>query len=177
MACDSAQRAGAGQREQLGTQLGIPPLWGEVALRGAAAGRVVRLLADVTPPYAATEVASQAGVNLSCTSRLLIMLDREVLVRRAPRGRVEHVEWAALLRRRAESYQVFTTNTARGFIATRCPRHTAAPCGADERPLPRTHRVLRERDRPGPRRSTEPAGHLRRPRLRHGVRAGSPPHR
>lgn len=94
-----------------------PPARGEVTLRGAAAGRVVRLLTDVRPPYTATEIASRAGVSLPYTSRLLTMLDREALIRRGPRGRVEHVEWADLLRRRAESYQVFSTNTAHSFIA------------------------------------------------------------
>jgi hypothetical protein len=90
---------------------------GEVTLRGMKAGRVVRLLADVAPPYTPTDVSSRAGVSLPYASRLLTMLDREALVSRGPRGRVEHVEWADLLRRRAEDYDVFTTNRAHRFIA------------------------------------------------------------
>lgn len=53
----------------------------------------------------------------SYVSRLLSMLDREALVERGERGLVVGVDWQNLLRVRAESYQVFGTNEAHGFIS------------------------------------------------------------
>jgi hypothetical protein len=47
---------------------------------GAGAGRVVRFLVDVAPPYTASAVAEFAGVSVPYVSRLLSMLDREALV-------------------------------------------------------------------------------------------------
>lgn len=79
------------------------------SLRGASAGPVMRLLADVTPPYTATQVATTAGVSVPYMSRLLTALDREALVERGRRGVVDAVDWAGVLRRRAEDYQLFAT--------------------------------------------------------------------
>jgi len=121
-----------------------PPAHREVSLRGAAAGRLTRLLVDVTPPYtpsdvanglapseeAADVIAQHSGVSLPHVSRLLTQLDREALVDRGPRGRVTDVDWPALLRLRAESYDLFTTHTVHGYIAPQgartALRHLAA---------------------------------------------------
>jgi len=99
-----------------------PPRRGAVSLRGAAAGRVVRLLVDVVPPFTATAVAEKSGVSLPYVSRLLTMLDREALINRGRQGLVVGVDWAELLRRRAETYQVFGTNTAHGFVSSQGAR-------------------------------------------------------
>jgi len=90
---------------------------GQILLRGAGAGRVVRLLVDVRPPYTATAIAGAAGVGVPYVSRLLATLDREALVQRGARGLVVDVDWVNLLRRRAETYDVFRTNQATGFVA------------------------------------------------------------
>lgn len=90
---------------------------GQILLRGAGAGRVVRLLVDVRPPYTATAIAGAAGVGIPYVSRLLATLDREALVQRGARGLVVDVDWVNLLRRRAETYDVFRTNQATGFVA------------------------------------------------------------
>jgi hypothetical protein len=87
------------------------------SLRGAVAGRVVRLLADVRPPYTATAIAGASGASIAQVSRLLAALDREALVERGPRGLVIDVSWGELLRRRAESYRLFRANAARGYIS------------------------------------------------------------
>ncbi len=97
---------------------------GQVRLRGAKAGRLIRLLADVRPPYGVGELAKAAGLAPGYVSRLLDALYREALVERSPRGPVESVDIAGLLRRWATSYEVFKSNPARaGFIA---------PSGLDE---------------------------------------------
>ncbi|HUY62043.1 MAG TPA: helix-turn-helix domain-containing protein [Candidatus Dormibacteraeota bacterium] len=86
-------------------------------LRGPRAGRVLRLLADVVPPYGVGELARAAGVSLAYTSRLLEGLDAEALLTRGRRGRVEAVDWAGLLRRWAEAYALLRTHTGVGAIA------------------------------------------------------------
>src|SRR5207244_1062045 len=87
------------------------------ALRGPKAGRVVRLLADVAPPYGVLELAAAANVTPGYMSRLVDMLDREALLDRARRGAVTAVDWAGLLRRRADSYSVLETNAASRYVS------------------------------------------------------------
>jgi DNA-binding transcriptional ArsR family regulator len=99
-----------------------PPRREGTSLRGVAAGRVVRLLADVKPPYTATAIARASGVSIAQVSRLLTALDREALVERGSRGRVDGADWAGLLRRRAEHYQLFRSNRCQGYVSSRGPR-------------------------------------------------------
>ncbi|MGQ0668291.1 MAG: hypothetical protein ACT4PO_01220 [Actinomycetota bacterium] len=96
-----------------------PATRGQVGLRGAKAARIVRLLIDVRPPYGVREIAEASGVVVSWVSKLLDSLDREALVERSGRGRVESVDVPRLLRRWAEAYDVFKTNEARTFLAPR----------------------------------------------------------
>ncbi len=88
-----------------------------VTVRGTVAGRVVRLLVDVRPPYTASAIARTSGVSVPYVSRLLMTLDREALVERARRGLVVDVDWPNLLRHRAEAYQLYGTNTAHGYLS------------------------------------------------------------
>lgn len=91
---------------------------GRAQLRGAKAARLIRLLIDVRPPYGLQEIAEATSLAPGYVSRLLDTLYREALIERAPRGPVESVDIAALLRRWAGSYDVFGTNDAQGFIAS-----------------------------------------------------------
>jgi len=99
-----------------------PPRRGSVSVRGTIAGRVVRLLADVQPPYTASGIGAAAGVSVPYVSRLLGALDREALIRRGPRSLVVDVDWVDLLRRRAETYRLFDTNGAHGYLSGTGPR-------------------------------------------------------
>jgi len=94
-----------------------PAARGQTRVRGAKAGRLVRLLADVRPPYGVRDIAAAAGLNPGYVSRLLDALDREALIDRDPRGPVRSVDVSALLRRWAQSYDVFKTNNATAFLA------------------------------------------------------------
>jgi hypothetical protein len=85
--------------------------------RGPKAARLVRLLADVRPPYGVREIASAAQLAPGYVSRLLDALDREVLVERSRKGEVESVDVPGLLRRWADSYDVIKSNEGRRFIA------------------------------------------------------------
>jgi hypothetical protein len=98
-----------------------PAARGQARLRGPKAGRLVRLLADVRPPYGVRDIAAAANLSPGYVSRLLEALDREALIDRDPRGPVQSVDLAALLRRWAESYDVFKANNATAFLAPAGP--------------------------------------------------------
>jgi hypothetical protein len=90
---------------------------GLARVRGPKAARLVRLLADVRPPYGVREIAAVTKLAPGYVSRLLDALDRDALIERPPRGPVEHVDVQGLLRSWADSYDVFRSNTAKTFVA------------------------------------------------------------
>jgi hypothetical protein len=89
------------------------------SLRGAKAARIVRALCDFPPPFPISNLAAQAGVDISYASRLVEWLSREALLDRRPRGPVQSVDRAALIRRWAQDYEVLTSNDARGYLDPR----------------------------------------------------------
>jgi hypothetical protein len=89
------------------------------SLRGAKAARIVRALCDFPPPLPISDLAAQAKVDISYASRLVEWLSREALVQRRPRGSVQSVDRAALIRRWAQDYEVLTSNDARGYLDPR----------------------------------------------------------
>jgi hypothetical protein len=86
-------------------------------VRGPKAGRLVRTLIDVCPPYGVRELADAAELAPGYVSRLLDALDRDALVDRSRKGEVVAVDYPALLRRWVETYDVLRSNEARRFIA------------------------------------------------------------
>jgi hypothetical protein len=94
-----------------------PAKRGIARLRGPKAGRLVRLLADVRPPYGVRQLAAVAGLAPGYVSRLLDALDREAIVERNDRGRIDAVDFVRLLRRYAETYDTFDTNQSTLFVA------------------------------------------------------------
>ncbi len=92
---------------------------GSVRLRGPKAARVLRLLVDVRPPAGVREIASSCSVAASYVSRLLDALDREALIERSGRGRVESVDVPRLLRRWAEVYDVLEPGRTATYVAPR----------------------------------------------------------
>jgi hypothetical protein len=78
-------------------------------LAGIAAGRLIRALVDYTPPYRATEIAAAAGISLPWTSQIVKQLEDQLLVRRDGRV-IVGVDWANLLRARAESFGLLRQN-------------------------------------------------------------------
>lgn len=86
-------------------------------LTGARAGRIIRFLAEVVPPYGVKEIEEAADISRGYVSRILDRLADEALIKRKPRGPVTHVDWMALLRVRGQSVDVFDINTARTFVA------------------------------------------------------------
>jgi DNA-binding transcriptional ArsR family regulator len=91
-------------------------------LRGPKAGRLVRALVDVRPPYGVRELAESIGLTAGYVSRLLDSLDRDALVDRSRKGEVAAVDYSSLLRRWVETYDVLKSNEARRFVAPEVPR-------------------------------------------------------
>jgi hypothetical protein len=89
----------------------------QVRLRGAKAGRLVRTLIDVQPPYGVRELATATGLNPGYVSRLLDALDKDALVDRSSRREVSGVDYVALLRRWTQTYELFKSNGVRRFVA------------------------------------------------------------
>jgi len=83
------------------------------SLRGPAAAAVVRALCDFKPPYGVRELAERASLSVASVSRIVSLLDAEALVTRTPRGSVQDVDWAGLLRRWARDYDLTTSNQSR----------------------------------------------------------------
>ncbi len=86
-------------------------------LSGVIAGKVIRFLVEVEPPYGVLDIEGATGISRGYVSRILDRLTDEALLKRAPRGPVESVDWPALLRARGESVDLFAANTMRAFLA------------------------------------------------------------
>jgi len=86
-------------------------------LRGGKAARLVRLLADVRPPYGVRELADAAAITAGHVSRVLESLDREALIERSTRGTVVSVDVPRLLRAWSESYDVLAPARTTGLLA------------------------------------------------------------
>lgn len=90
---------------------------GKARVRGPKAGRLVRFLLDVAPPYNVSQVAAATQLAPGYTSRLLDALDSEALIERERRGQVLSVDVSGLIRRWVEGYDVLKTNVTSTFVA------------------------------------------------------------
>lgn len=88
-------------------------------LRGAKAGLVVRALISSRAAIGVRELAQRANVDAGYVSRLLALLDREALIERSARGRVEHVDWPRLLRKWAEDAPLESRGAQRTLLEPR----------------------------------------------------------
>jgi hypothetical protein len=94
-----------------------PARRGPARVRGPKAGRLIRILTDVRPPYGVRELAAAADLAPGYVSRLLEALDRDALVERSPKGEVLSVDVRGLMRRWTETYEVFRSNKVHRFLA------------------------------------------------------------
>lgn len=90
---------------------------GKARVQGPKAGRLIRLLVDVRPPYGVRELAASADLANSYVSRVLDTLDDEALIERFGRGRVKSVDGQRLIQRWVETYDVFRSNKAQRYLA------------------------------------------------------------
>jgi len=89
------------------------------SLRGAAAGRVVRTLVELAPPFGVRALAEAAATPLATVSRVVSFLEAEALLTRGDKKQVVAVDWAALLSRWAKDYDVTRSNELRPFLEPR----------------------------------------------------------
>ena len=89
------------------------------SLSGPKAGRIVRALVDSKRLPGVRELAAATRVDAGYVSRVLGFLDSEALITRGKRGRLENVDWPALLRRWAREAPLNSRGDARSFLEPR----------------------------------------------------------
>lgn len=89
------------------------------SLKGAKAGRIVRALCDFFPPLGIRTLAEKAGTDAGYVSRTLVLLDREDLIKRMPRGPVTDVDWKGLIRRWAQDSSPFDSRRVGLYLEPR----------------------------------------------------------
>jgi hypothetical protein len=93
-------------------------------LRGGNAGRLIRTLIDVAPPYSVTDLSRLTELDGGNVSRLLDALDQYGVLNRGERGRVTFTEIDSILSLWAERYSVLKSNKASLFVAPSSARGT-----------------------------------------------------
>jgi hypothetical protein len=89
------------------------------SLRGAKAGRIVRTLIDRKESPGVREIAALTKIDAGYVSRVLSLLDTEALITRVGRGKIESVDWPALLRRWTRDAPLESRGTARTYLEPR----------------------------------------------------------
>lgn len=87
-------------------------------LRGRRAWALLRTLIEVTPPYGLTDLSEALGVDTGYVSRILKVLEGELLIERRPRGPVTSVDWEGVLRQMVSTYSVFDANGTSTWVAS-----------------------------------------------------------
>ena len=90
---------------------------GPARIQGPKSARLIRILADVQPPYGIRDLARAAGLTPGYTSRLIQALDDDALIERSRRGEILAVDVPRVLRRWTATYDVFRSNTTTWGLA------------------------------------------------------------
>lgn len=113
-----------------------PTPTGQLRLNGPKAGRLMRWLVDVRPPYGVRELAAATQLSPSYVSRVLEALDEEQLIERLPRNQtVAAVDIAGIVRRWTDNYSVLRSNEAARFVGPRGAAAAFAEIGTIKRPF------------------------------------------
>jgi len=107
----------------------------ERSLTGPRAARVILWICQLKPPVTSwllTQAAQGSKVSLAYVSRLIQLLEREDLVRRAPRGPIREVDRPGLVRRWAQDYDLLRSNRARLYLDPRGVKRTLEALGGKE---------------------------------------------
>jgi hypothetical protein len=89
------------------------------SLRGPKAGRIVRALIDRKEPPGVRELAALTKINAGYVSRVLELLDQQALVTRVGHGKLQSVDWPALLRRWAKEAPLETRGRVQTYLEPR----------------------------------------------------------
>lgn len=96
------------------------------SLRGPRAWALLRTIAEVAPPYGVSDLSQALSIDSGYVSRLLKVLEGELLIDRAPRGPVTGVDWEGVLRQIASTYSVFDSNETSTWVAAAGPEQLLA---------------------------------------------------
>lgn len=88
-------------------------------LKGEPAAKVVRALVDLPGPWRVRELADISRASVGSVYRVMQFLEEQELAERLPDRRFLVPDWAALLRRWSDDYQLLRTNTVTRWIAPR----------------------------------------------------------
>ena len=86
-------------------------------LRCPRAWALHRTLIEVPPPYGVRELAESLTVDAGYVSRVLKVLEGELLIERVPRGAVTSVDWEGVLRQLISTYSFFAANETSTWVA------------------------------------------------------------
>lgn len=86
-------------------------------LRGPRAWALLRTLVEVTPPYGVRNLSEGLSVDAGYVSRVLKVLEGELLIERKPRGPITSVDWEGVLRQITSSYSLFRSNETSTWVA------------------------------------------------------------
>jgi hypothetical protein len=89
------------------------------SLRGPKAGRIVRALVDSKRTLGVREIGAATGIDAGYVSRVLALLESEALITRVGRGKIERVDWPALLQRWAHDAPLESRGEIRTFLEPR----------------------------------------------------------
>ena len=86
-------------------------------LRGPRVWAMLRTLVEVAPPFGVRDISVALGLDAGYVSRVLRVLEDELLIKRTPRGPVDQVEWEGVLRQLVTTYSVFDANDTSTWVA------------------------------------------------------------
>lgn len=89
------------------------------SLKGRGAGRAVRALVDVRPPYGVRELSARAAVPAATLSRVINLLNRDALLTKDDTGSVTDIDWGGTIRRWAQDYEMRRSNALMSFLEPR----------------------------------------------------------
>lgn len=90
-------------------------------LRGPGAWALLRTVAEVEPPFGVRELAEATELDPGYVSRILRVLEEEMLISRTPRGPVTDVDWEGVLRRLITTYSLLGASASTTWVAAGGP--------------------------------------------------------
>lgn len=88
-------------------------------LKGRGAGRAVRALVDMRPPFGVRELGLKTNVPIATLSRVMDLLERDALLDRDTDGGVMKVDWMNTIRRWSQDYELRRSNTVDMYLEPR----------------------------------------------------------
>ena len=88
-------------------------------LKGEPAAKIVRALSDFTGTWTVRELVGASKASTGATYRVVEYLEREGLVTRDDRGRINVLDWVQVLRRWSNDYGFMRSNQVTRWIAPR----------------------------------------------------------